>query len=155
MYYSHCYRFSVVRLVDLDGIAKVLADYLTREDIISLVGALGSGKTTFAKVLFRRLGVEELVDSPSFLLVKSYVGFDKMKIAHIDGYRLSKKVEREIDEYLDSHLCFIEWAGEIGNEIEASYQIDLEYLDLKTRMLEVATTHLIGEWRRHEIHSYN
>jgi tRNA threonylcarbamoyladenosine biosynthesis protein TsaE len=155
MKYARRYRFNNVKITDLDQIVKVLTPYLKPQDIIFLVGALGAGKTTFVKLILKELGVEELVDSPSFLLVKSYTGNDKLKIAHIDGYRLSKQVEPEIDEYLDSYLCFIEWAGEIGNEIEANYEIEFEYRDLKTRMIEVATNHQIVEWRKHEIHSFN
>jgi tRNA threonylcarbamoyladenosine biosynthesis protein TsaE len=61
---------------------------------ISLVGALGTGKTVFARGLCRGLGVEEFVLSPTFILYEEFQG--RLPVVHLDLYRLEH--EREIEE---------------------------------------------------------
>jgi tRNA threonylcarbamoyladenosine biosynthesis protein TsaE len=61
---------------------------------ISLVGALGAGKTTLAGAICRGLGVTETVLSPTFILFEEFDG--RLPVAHIDLYRL--EYESEIEE---------------------------------------------------------
>ena len=61
---------------------------------ISLVGALGAGKTVLAGAICRGLGVEEEVLSPTFVLYEEFQG--RLPVVHIDLYRLEH--ESEIDE---------------------------------------------------------
>lgn len=61
---------------------------------ISLVGALGAGKTVFAGGLLRGLGVDEDVLSPTFVLYEEFDG--RLPVVHVDLYRLEH--EQEIEE---------------------------------------------------------
>jgi tRNA threonylcarbamoyladenosine biosynthesis protein TsaE len=58
--------------------------------VLSLRGDLGAGKTTFVQALARELGITDAVQSPTYVLMKSYPidhkGFTKL--VHIDAYRL-------------------------------------------------------------------
>ena len=83
--------------------------------IISLNGGLGAGKTTFAQGFARGMGVNQHVGSPTFKLVSEYSG-EKMKLFHVDCYRLSG-----IDDFLNmggenlllpkDGICLFEWAS--------------------------------------------
>lgn len=58
--------------------------------LITLQGELGAGKTTFMQALARELGIAEAVQSPTYVLMKSYDIAYKghERLVHIDAYRL-------------------------------------------------------------------
>ena len=77
-------------------VERVLTRLEKREDtnqaaLVTLTGDLGAGKTTFTQALAKRLGVEEAVVSPTYVLMKSYAlkGQPFEKLVHIDAYRLN------------------------------------------------------------------
>jgi len=64
-----------------------LGERLSAGDVVGLVGALGSGKTTFIQGMAKGLGIDPgLVRSPTFILLREYAG--RASLMHIDGYRL-------------------------------------------------------------------
>lgn len=69
---------------------------LSGGELILLDGPLGAGKTTFVQGLARGLGVEDLVQSPSFVLERIHTG--RLTLRHLDYYRLAG------DEIEDSGL---------------------------------------------------
>lgn len=88
--------------------------------IVALRGDLGAGKTTFTQALAKELGIEDAVQSPTYVLMKSYpinppAGGDRFKkLIHIDAYRLDKPEEfdaLEPDTFLNNpeNLVVIEW----------------------------------------------
>lgn len=91
-----------------------LAMELTRDIIkptcISLIGELGSGKTVFVKGIAKALEINEVIQSPSFVLMQSYEG--KMKLYHIDLYKIKNYKEAiPLEEYfLIDGITAIEWA---------------------------------------------
>ncbi|MBI2033924.1 MAG: tRNA (adenosine(37)-N6)-threonylcarbamoyltransferase complex ATPase subunit type 1 TsaE [Candidatus Liptonbacteria bacterium] len=88
--------------------------------ILGLQGALGSGKTVFAKGLFRALGVRARILSPTFLLIKSYELKKKnfKQAYHFDCYRIKNEKELRLlgaKEILAAkeNLVLIEWADRL------------------------------------------
>ncbi len=84
--------------------------------IIALRGNLGAGKTTFTQALARELGISDTVQSPTYVLMKSYpITFGRFtKLIHIDAYRLDKPEEfgaLKPDMFLNDRevLAVIEW----------------------------------------------
>src|SRR5438093_11431182 len=71
---------------DTRAIGQAIADPLRAHDVVMLTGELGAGKTTFVQGVVRGLGVDDPVVSPTFTLVRGYVG--RLAVAHVDVYRL-------------------------------------------------------------------
>ena len=51
--------------------------------IICLTGDLGSGKTVFAKGFANALGISEVVNSPTFTIIKEYLGYKQSRQSQI------------------------------------------------------------------------
>ena len=85
------------------GNAKLLAFY----------GAMGVGKTTFVKALCEAMGVQDVVNSPTFAIVNEYTDAQGEAVYHFDFYRIKKQAELfdlGFDNYLDSGcFCLMEW----------------------------------------------
>lgn len=98
------------------GIA--LAGVLQPGDIVLLSGDLGAGKTTLVQGVAAALGVTEPVTSPTFTLMRTYVGAPGgVLIAHVDVWRLEHLQEVRdlgLDELLDDGaIALIEWGEAI------------------------------------------
>ncbi len=84
--------------------------------VVGLYGELGTGKTTFTKSVAKILGIKSKVNSPTYVIMKSYKlkGKSYKNLFHIDAYRLKNEKEllhlgwNEIIENKE-HLVFIEW----------------------------------------------
>jgi len=104
-----------------------------------LSGDLGAGKTTFTKFLLASLKVDELVSSPTFVLLKQYITND-LTINHIDAYRLTKSDNAEllIDEF-DDAFNVIEWYENLDFDFnQVDYlKITFHKLANETREVEI------------------
>jgi tRNA threonylcarbamoyladenosine biosynthesis protein TsaE len=112
-------------LEDTRKFAKDLIELLTKQEfnratILNLEGNLGAGKTTLVQMIGQELGVKETIQSPTFVLMKSYkTKHIKFKnLVHIDAYRIEHTEEtkilnlEEIFSNKDNLVC-IEWAEKI------------------------------------------
>ncbi len=73
------------------AVGRRLAGLLRPGDVVLLVGPLGAGKTQVAAGVADGLGIDDPVSSPSFVIVRSYVGF--LPLHHADVYRLGSTAE--------------------------------------------------------------
>lgn len=100
-------------------LAKKLGEKAKKGEIYCLEGELGTGKTIFAKGFAKGLGIEEIVDSPTFTIVKEYRG--REKLYHFDVYRIEDIEELQeigFSEMISGDaICLIEWASQIEEEI--------------------------------------
>ena len=100
-------------------LAKKLGEKAKKGDIYCLEGELGTGKTVFAKGFAKGLEIEEIVDSPTFTIVKEYQG--REKLYHFDVYRIEDAEELQeigFSEMISGDaICLIEWASQIEEEI--------------------------------------
>ena len=67
-------KYIVNSLEETKKVAEEFASKLTAGDVVLLSGDLGAGKTTFTQFVFKSLGVEDIVNSPTFAVLKSYKG---------------------------------------------------------------------------------
>ena len=86
--------------------------------IFAFNGSMGAGKTTFIKALCEELGVEDVINSPTFAIINEYRSVTTNElIYHFDFYRINKISEAQdisVEDYFYSGaLCFIEWPEKI------------------------------------------
>lgn len=102
--------------------AKEFAKNFKGGEVLGLVGNLGAGKTVFVQGLAEGLEVREIINSPTFVLMKGYMIRNSQlaisKLIHIDAYRINKPEELldiGLNEYLNNqdYLVVIEWADKI------------------------------------------
>jgi tRNA threonylcarbamoyladenosine biosynthesis protein TsaE len=113
------------------ALAECLAGVALAGDRIALVGPLGAGKTQFAKGFARGLGVDAVVNSPSFTLMAEYAG--RLPLFHQDLYRLDGSAEALegglLDERQDEGVTLSEWAERLDRALDA------ERLEVRIRVL--------------------
>lgn len=105
--------------------------------VICLTGDLGSGKTVFAKGFAHALGIDEVITSPTFTIVKEYLT-GEMPFFHMDIYRLDEgNVEIDFDEYfVRKGVTVIEWADLLGDKLpQERLDINIKIINEDTRLI--------------------
>lgn len=93
------------------SLGSKIAQIIPNGTTILLCGDLGAGKTTLVRGLAHELGIKEVVQSPTFNIMKVYFKADRPLI-HIDAYRLAENdVDIGLDEYIgfENGITVIEW----------------------------------------------
>jgi tRNA threonylcarbamoyladenosine biosynthesis protein TsaE len=100
--------------------------------LVTLRGELGSGKTTFVQEFARKLGITDIVQSPTYVLMKSYpfsgdrTSFGRPRrydrLVHIDAYRLLSPEEFDTikpQEFLSDPraLVLLEWPERVEGRL--------------------------------------
>jgi tRNA threonylcarbamoyl adenosine modification protein YjeE len=114
--------------------ASLLAE-LNAGDWVLLTGPLGAGKTTWTRGLLKAAGWTEAVRSPTYNLLHPYQ--TQPPILHADLYRLNSAEGVGLEEYLDAHLCVIEWPDRLGGLIDPkdAWQIEIDFEGETSRIL--------------------
>ena len=64
--------------------------------VFAFRGNMGAGKTTFIKAICEELGVEDVINSPTFAIINEYRSSETGElIYHFDFYRINKPSEAE------------------------------------------------------------
>tara|TARA_B110000037_G_scaffold215629_1_gene273330 strand:+ start:59 stop:514 length:456 start_codon:yes stop_codon:yes gene_type:complete len=125
----------IIKSLDhLQLITKKIANKISENDCIFLIGEIGVGKTTFTRSLInyfqKREGVKQTqVLSPTFNLLYEY-DIKKIKVMHYDLYRIKNSKELSqlgiFDENLTS-IKIIEWPQLIETNVTDKLEIHLSY----------------------------
>ena len=113
------------------SLGRDLATKLPDGITITLTGDLGAGKTTFVRGLAEGLNIKEVVQSPTFNIMKIYLKGDRPLI-HIDAYRLADiDTDIGLDEYIgyETGITVIEWPMFISKLIPSD-SMELEITNL-------------------------
>ncbi len=93
---------------------------ISKSKILGLVGNLGTGKTVFTQGIAQALGINEIVNSPTFVLMKIYKTKHQIfkQLVHVDAYRLTSAqelIDIGLEEYFNrpDTLIVIEWADKV------------------------------------------
>jgi tRNA threonylcarbamoyladenosine biosynthesis protein TsaE len=90
-------------------------------DLVCLVGDLGAGKTQFAKGFAVGLGIDDVVSSPTFVLMTEYAG--RLPMFHLDLYRLADAADALAGGLIDDRqvegVALVEWAERLGDALPA------------------------------------
>lgn len=98
--------------------AKSFIKAMDDRTVFAFNGKMGAGKTTFIKAICEELGVEDVINSPTFAIINEYRSDATGElIYHFDFYRINKLSEAEDigteDYFYSGALCFIEWPEKI------------------------------------------
>lgn len=128
-------RITVSSEIEMKAHAAELLKELKAGDWILLTGGLGAGKTTWTRGLLKAAGWNEAVRSPTYNLLHPYP--TSPPILHADLYRLDSAEGVGLEEYLDSHLCVIEWPDRLNGLLDPNdaWQISINVLGEFSRTL--------------------
>jgi tRNA threonylcarbamoyl adenosine modification protein YjeE len=134
-------------------LGEEFANKYLKEDVpvvVALSGELGAGKTQFTKGIARRLGVKEVVNSPTYTIINEYPYEREGKkiLAHMDTWRLeNNELEKSglIQHLEQGNIVVIEWADKFYQEISAlcdnmnipMYKVVIKYISLEERSIEI------------------
>ncbi len=121
--------------------AKSLKSKESGATIVGLYGDLGAGKTTFMKSIASALGVEETIQSPTFVIIKIFnpaSSADKLqpvifsKLIHIDAYRIEDEKEMltlgwDSISKNKENIIFVEWPERISKIIGDHIKINFDH----------------------------
>lgn len=121
-------------------IAAALAKRLQPGAIVLLDGAMGAGKSVFARGVLRGLGYEGVAASPTFTLMNQYEA--QLPVYHFDLYRLDREEQLYdigYEEFLyGDGLSLIEWAQRMGSLLPREYvRVALEKTGVTGRQITV------------------
>ena len=111
-----------IRIKSIEEIAVAAKEFVAamgERKVFAFYGKMGAGKTTFIKAVCEELGVEDVINSPTFAIVNEYVDGKGEAVYHFDFYRIKNQQEvmdLGYEDYVYSgHVCFMEWPELIEN----------------------------------------
>jgi tRNA threonylcarbamoyladenosine biosynthesis protein TsaE len=137
---------------ETEAIAARVAALLAPDDVVTVSGELGSGKTTFVRGACRALGVTQPVTSPTFTIGHRYRG--RVDVSHLDLYRFAGVSPAEwgdLEPYFRDAIVFVEWPEAGAGVLPAArVAVVLEHVDPERRRvrLDAAETALLEEFER-------
>lgn len=129
------------KLDQIDDVASKIINNV-KSNIMLFYGEMGVGKTTLIKSITKKIGVFDVVSSPTFSLVNEYKTKDGKTVFHFDFYRINNEneaLDMGVEEYFDSDaIILVEWPEKIENILPHNVvSIYISYLADSTRMLEI------------------
>ena len=124
---------------ETESIAARMAATLHPDDVVTISGELGSGKTTFVRGACRALGVEGPVTSPTYTIGHRYKG--RIDVSHLDLYRFSGLSPAEwgdLEPYFEGAVCFVEWPEAGADALpRAKFAVRLDHAGEHSRRITV------------------
>ncbi|EOS7906349.1 tRNA (adenosine(37)-N6)-threonylcarbamoyltransferase complex ATPase subunit type 1 TsaE [Enterococcus hirae] len=144
-----------------EGLAKVIGEVALPGDNLVLTGDLGAGKTTLTKGIARGLGIEQMIKSPTYTIIREY-DQGRLPLYHMDIYRVAASgADLGLDEYFEGEgLSVIEWGNLLEEALPEDYlelileksDTDLEYRYVKLQAYgeqsEAFKQRIVEKWRQ-------
>ena len=141
--------FITTNTKETQRVGELLASELQGGEILSLIGDLGGGKTTFTQGVARGLSINDRIISPTFVIFKKFaINLKKIKwLYHFDLYRLSdlqELVDLGFEDIISApeNITVIEWAQKANEIIPPSknIKINFKYLGKDKRQITVSSS---------------
>ena len=105
---------------ETEALGREFAAKIPDGAVAALYGELGCGKTAFVRGMARGMGIDAIVNSPTFTIVNEYAG--PRSLFHFDMYRLGGADELyDIgwEDYLSrGGVCAVEWSENVPGAFE-------------------------------------
>lgn len=140
-------NYQLKTLADTKVLAQILSKIAEPNLYLLLNGDLASGKTQLAKFIGAELGVQEVVNSPTFVILNEYQTNYAWKLIHIDAYRLTDQTDfTEYFELTIGNFIIIEWPEKINWDFQSLQTITIKFeLQDDVRQLILTTNNLASE----------
>ncbi len=119
-----------------------------RYNVILLNGDLSSGKTTLTKGIGKALGVQGVINSPTFTILKSYEGYKVLN--HLDLYRLEGVgLDFDLEDYIldQDAISVIEWPNQVQALIPKNHVlVELKWIDDTNREITISASDGMEDW---------
>lgn len=123
------------------ALGQSLGENLSPGMVLTLSGDLGAGKTTLTKGIAKGMGIEKVISSPTFTILKQYQG--RLSLNHFDAYRLEGQ-DSDLgfeDLIYSDDVSIIEWSDFIKEILpEQRLDIVIGYLDDYSRKFTFKAT---------------
>ncbi len=110
---------------DMKNVAKAILTDFPDCRVFALFGRMGAGKTVLIQHFCKVLGVDDVVNSPTFSIVNEYTDAEGEPVFHFDFYRMEKTEEAYdigYEEYIYSgNYCFLEWPEKISELLPETF----------------------------------
>ncbi|MGY3723944.1 tRNA threonylcarbamoyladenosine biosynthesis protein TsaE [Granulicatella balaenopterae] len=113
------YTTQVTNEEQTKNIAAHLAKFAKAGYLVILEGQLGAGKTTFTKGFAQGLGIQKVIKSPTYTLIREYKQ-GRLPLYHMDMYRLEEVGGGDLglEEYVTGDgVVMMEWATFVEDEL--------------------------------------
>jgi tRNA threonylcarbamoyladenosine biosynthesis protein TsaE len=129
----------IYNIEQIGEVTDELINLTINNKIIAFEGLMGAGKTTLIKSICEKLGVKDVINSPTFSIINEYQS-PKGLIYHFDFYRIKNIPEGQdigVEDYFYSgYLCLLEWAEKIKDILpENTLFIHIEELPDGNRLI--------------------
>lgn len=134
-----------LEIKSLDSIKDTALEFVKQmgdNTVFAFHGEMGAGKTTFIKAICEVLGVDDVINSPTFAIVNEYRSNSGELIYHFDFYRIKNEEEAfdfgYEDYFFSGSLCFIEWPERIESLLPADIvHVSIKEIENGTRIVSV------------------
>ena len=108
---------------DTHKLADRLAKHAQPGDVYVLEGELGAGKTTFTKGFGKAMGIQRIIKSPTYTLIREYTD-GRLPLYHMDLYRLEEEGADDLglEEYFNGEgVTLVEWGSVVSESLPKEY----------------------------------
>lgn len=118
--------------------------------VVCIRGALGTGKSVFARALGSALGVRDAMPSPSFTIIHEYLGSRNVPVLHVDLYRITNEEEYHmlaLEELMTGAITIVEWPERAGSALRDAHVLitiepgDKQADEVRTITIELRNAH--------------
>lgn len=136
---------TTIEIKSLDTIAEAATDFIKlmgNNTVFAFHGEMGAGKTTFIKAICEKLGVDDVINSPTFAIINEYRSDSGELIYHFDFYRINKEEEAfdfgYEDYFFSGSICFIEWPERIASLLpHDTVHVTVKEVENSSRRVEI------------------
>ncbi|MBM7711248.1 tRNA (adenosine(37)-N6)-threonylcarbamoyltransferase complex ATPase subunit type 1 TsaE [Enterococcus xiangfangensis] len=113
---------TLVNTTATEELGKIIGRAAEPSDNLVLTGDLGAGKTTLTKGIARGLGIEQMIKSPTYTIIREYQQ-GRLPLYHMDVYRIEAGAgDLGLDDYFEGDgLSVIEWGQQLGEYLPEDY----------------------------------